>query len=156
MTAEDNKNKILAGTAAVNNRDIEGFTRLLEPGFKLFLIVKPEQLLPQGRVSGPEGFATYLNMLYTAFSDVVFHQESVQAQGNMVHQEFLIIGKHTGPLLLPNGIQMPPTGIKIRLPVEVFHTFNNQGGFVSSTGYVNLLDLMKQFKNRSGFFPHQA
>jgi hypothetical protein len=51
---------------------------------------------------------------------------------------------------------MPPTGLKIRLPVEVFHTFNNQGGFVSSTGYVNLLDIMKQFKNQSGLFPHQA
>jgi predicted ester cyclase len=146
MTAEDNKNKVLAGTFAVNNRDIEGFTRLLEPGFKLFLIVKPEKLLPHGKVSGPEAFATYLDMLYTAFSDVVFQQESLQAQGNMVHQEFLIIGKHTGPLQLPNGVTLPPTGLKIRLPIEVFHTFNNQGGFISSTGYANLLDVMKQFK----------
>jgi len=147
MTAEDNKNKILAGTTAVNNRDIEGFTRLLEPGFKLFLIVKPERLLPHGKVSGTEGFSTYLGMLYTAFSDAIFQQKSVQAQGNMVHQEFLIIGKHTGPLLLPNGIELPPTGLNIRLPIEVFHTFNNEGGFVSSTGYANLLDIMKQFKN---------
>ena len=147
MTAEDNKKKILAGTAAVNNRDVEGFMRILEPGFKLYLIVKPERLLPQGKVSGAEGFGTYLNMLYTAFSDMVFQQMSVQAQGNMVHQEFLIIGKHTGSLSLPNGVVLPPTGFKIRLPVEVFHTFNNEGGFVSSTGYVNLLDIMKQFKN---------
>lgn len=147
MTAEDNKKKILAGTTAVNNRDIEGFTRLLAPGFKLYLIVKPEKLLPHGKVSGPEGFSTYLGMLYTAFSDVVFQQESVQAQGNMVHQEFLIIGKHTGPLLLPNGMVLPPTRLKIRLPIEVFHTFNNMGEFVSSTGYANLMDIMKQFKN---------
>jgi predicted ester cyclase len=155
MTAEDNKNKILAGTEAVNNRDIQGFIRLLEPGFKLFLIVKPEQLLPEGRVSGPEGFATYLHMLYTAFSNVVFQQQNVQAQGNMVHQEFLILGKHTGPLMLPNGLQIPPTGLKIQLPIEVFHSFNTQGGFISSTGYVNLLDIMKQFKNRSSWLPQQ-
>jgi hypothetical protein len=95
-------------------------------------------------------------MLYTAFSDVVFHQESVQAQGNMVHQQFLILGKHTGPLQLPNGLQIPPTGLKIRLPIEVFHTFNIQGGFISSTGYVNLLDIMKQFKNRSSWLPYQT
>jgi hypothetical protein len=36
VSAEDNEKKIMAGTAAVNNRDIEGFTRLLEPGFKLY------------------------------------------------------------------------------------------------------------------------
>jgi predicted ester cyclase len=147
MSAEDNKNKILAGTAAVNNRDIEGFTRLLEPGFKLYVIVKPEKLLPHGKVSGAEGFSAYLHMLYSAFSDVVFQQESLHALGNLVHQEFLIIGKHTGRLFLPNGIQLPPTGFKIRLPIEVFHTFNDQGGFVSSTGYANLLDILKQFKN---------
>ena len=146
MTAEDNKKKILAGTVAVNNRDVEGFIQLLEPGFILYLIVKPERLLPQGKFSGAEGFSTYLGMLYTAFSDIVFQQETVEAQGNMVHQEFLIVGKHTGPLLLPNGVELPPTGFKIRLPIEVFHTFNAEGGFISSTGYANLLDIIKQFK----------
>lgn len=146
MSAEENKKIILAGVTAVNNRDIESFVQLLVPGFKLFLITKPEKLLPQGRVSGSEGFATYLNMLYTAFSDVVFQQQSIEAQGNMVHQEFLIIGKHSGPLLLPNGVKLPPTGFKINLPVEVFHTFTPKGEFISSTGYVNLLDIMKQFK----------
>jgi len=146
MSAEDNKKKILAGTIAVNNRDIEGFVRLLEPGFKLFLIVKPENLLPSGKVSDPSGFSTYLGMLYKAFGDVVFQQQSIQAQGNMVHQDFLIIGQHSGPLTLPNGMEIPPTGIHIRLPVEVFHTFNDKGGFISSTGYANLLDIMKQFK----------
>ncbi len=65
----------------------------------------------------------------------------------MVYQEFVILGTHSGPLLLPNGVRLPPTGMKIRLPVEVFHTFNSEGGFVSSTGYANLLDIMKQFKN---------
>jgi predicted ester cyclase len=109
--------------------------------------LKPEQLLPQGRVSGPEGFATYLNMLYTAFSDFVFEQQHIQANGNMVHQEFRIIGRHNGPLVLPTGITIPPTNRKINLPVEVFHTFNDQGGFISSTGYTNLLDVLKQFRS---------
>jgi predicted ester cyclase len=147
MSAEDNEKKIMAGTIAVNNRDIQGFIRLLEPGFKLHLIVKPEKLLPQGRVSGPEGFSAYLYMLYSAFSDIIFQQVSLHALGNIVHQEFLIIGRHTGRLFLPSGIQLPPTGFKIRLPIEVFHTFNDQGGFISSTGYANLLDVLKQFKN---------
>jgi predicted ester cyclase len=147
MTAQDNLNRVLAGLTAVNNRDVQGFVDLLEPDFKLYLILKPEQLLPQGRVSGPEGFATYLNMLYTAFSDVVFKQVGIQANGNMVHQEFIILGRHNGPLVLPTGITIPPTGRKINLPIEVFHTFSEQGAFISSTGYANLLDVLKQFRN---------
>ena len=146
MTTQDNIDKVTAGFAAVNNRDIPAFIALLEPDFKLFLIVKPERLMPQGQVSGPDGFAKYLEMLYTAFSDVVFDQQSITANGNMVYQQLVVRGKHTGPLMLPNGIQLPPTKLKVNLPTEVFHTFNEQGGFVSSTGYANLMDIMKQFK----------
>jgi predicted ester cyclase len=146
MTTQENINKVLAGLDAVNRRDLAGFMSLLEPDFKLFLILKPERLLPQGKVSGPEGFAAYLNMLYTAFTDAEFKQKSVQANGNMVHQEFVILGRHSGALVLPTGITIPPTGRKINLPIEVFHTFNDRGGFISSTGYANLLDILKQFK----------
>jgi predicted ester cyclase len=149
MSAEDNKNKILTGLKAVKAHDVDGFTRLLEPGFKLYVITKPEQLFPQGSLNGREGFGTYLNMLYTAFADVDFQQLNIEAQGNMVHQEFRITGKHTGPLVLPNGVKVSPTGIKINLQVEVFHTFNAEGGFISSTGYANLLDIMKMFTGRS-------
>ncbi len=137
--------KVEAGLAAVNARDVAGFIRLLEPGFKLYLIVKPEQLMPQGQISGPEGFASYLNMLYTAFPDVHLQQESLKANGNIVHQELVIQGRHSGALVLPNGKVLPPTGLRVQIPTEVFHTFNDQGGFVSSTGYANLLDIMRQF-----------
>jgi len=146
VTTQDNLDKVVAGLEAVNKRDIESFVLLLGPDFKLYLIVKPERLLPTGKVSGPEGFAGYLKMLFTAFSDVVFEQTNLQANGNMVHKEFLIRGKHDGPLELPNGITIPPTRRKIRLPVEVFHTFNEQGDYINATGYANLLDIMKQFK----------
>ena len=74
MTTQENLEKVLAGLDAVNQRDIQSFIALLSPDFKLYLIVKPERLLPQGRISGADGFATYLSMLYTAFSDVVFEQ----------------------------------------------------------------------------------
>lgn len=145
MSTQDNMRKVEAGLAAVNRRDVAGFIRLLEPGFKLYLIVKPEQLMPQGQISGPEGFAAYLNMLYSAFPDVHLQQESLKASGNIVHQELVIHGRHSGPLVLPNGRVLPPTGLRVRIPTEVFHTFNDQGGFISSTGYANLLDIMKQF-----------
>ncbi len=145
MSAQDNLNKVVAGLAAVNAHDLAGFMQILDPGFKLYLIVKPERLMPKGQVSSPQGFGTYLHMLYTALPDLQFQQVGIRANGNMVYQELIILGTHNGPLELPNGSMVNPTGIRVKLPAEVYHTFNDHGGFISSTGYVNLLDVMKQF-----------
>ena len=146
MSTQDNMSKVTAGLTAVNTQDVDGFVRLLEPGFKLFLIVKPERLLPQGQVDGADGFGEYLKMLYAAFENVRFEQQSLSANGNMVYQELLVAGKHSGPLMLPNGLEVPPTQLQINMKTEVFHTFNNQGGFLSSTGYANLDDLVETFQ----------
>jgi predicted ester cyclase len=145
MSAEDNARKIEVGVAAVNARDIPGFVKLLEPGFKLHLILKPEQLMPQGQKAGAEGFAEYLRMLYAAMPDFKIEQTGIQANGRMVHQEVIVHGAHSGPLALPNGLTLPPTGLQVTIPTEVFHSFNAEGGFISSTGYVNLMDIAKQF-----------
>ena len=145
MSAEDNARKIETGLAAVNARDIPGFVKILAPGFKLHLILKPEQLMPQGQKSGAEGFAEYLRMLYAAFPDFQIEQTGLQANGRMVHQEVIVHGTHGGSLTLPNGITVPPTGLRVTIPCEVFHSFNAEGGFISSTGYVNLMDIAKQF-----------
>ncbi len=149
MSAQGNLNKVVAGLTAVNNRDVAGFLRMLESGFKLYLIVKPEQLMAQGQISSPQGFGTYLQMLYAAFPDLCFQQVGIRANGNMVYQELIILGTHQGPLELPNGTLMNATGIRVHIPAEVYHTFDDQGGFISSTGYINLLDIMKQFGQRT-------
>ena len=146
MSANDNIKKIEAGVAAVNARDMNRFVQLLEPGFKLHLLVKPEQLMPQGEKSKPEAFRAYLEMLYGAFPDFHVEQINIRGNGNMVHQELVIHGTHTGTLNLPNGTHIPPTRLRIKIPCEVFHTFNAAGGFIASTGYVSLLDILKQFK----------
>ncbi len=145
MSAQDNLNKVVAGLTAVNAQDVTAFMQLLEPGFKLYLIIKPERLMPKGQISGPQGFGSYLHMLYTAVPDINFQQVGIRASGHMVYQELVILGMHSGPLELPNGTVVNPTGIRVRLPAEVYHTFDDRGGFISSTGYVNLLDVMKQF-----------
>ncbi len=146
MSADNNVKKVEAGLAAVNAQDIDGFISLLEPGFKLYLLVKPELLMPQGQKSGPEAFRKYLGMLYNAFPNFFAEQTNIRGSGHMVHQELVIHGTHMGTLILPNGMRIPPTGLRIQFPCEVFHTFNAAGGFASSTGYVNLLDMVKQFK----------
>ena len=50
MTAEDNKKKILAGTVAVNNRDIEGRIKIEIDDFLFELNVKHNITLPLEQV----------------------------------------------------------------------------------------------------------
>jgi len=147
MSSEENTAKIEAGFAFVNERNIDGFLSLLEPEFKLNLIMKPDMLQQaHGTLQGPDGFRYYLNLLYTAFPDYLMQQVSIRAHGNMVYQEIVIRGNHLGDFVLPNGIKIPPTRMKIEIPVEVYHTFDADGRFLSSTGYANLIDVVKQFK----------
>jgi predicted ester cyclase len=145
VSPQDNANKIEAGFKAVNERDIETFLALLEPSFKLQLILKPELLQGKGTLHGLDGFRYYLNLLYTAFPDYVMEQVNITARGNMVYQEIIIHGTHQGEFELPNGMKIPPTGLRINIPVEVFHTFDAQGRFLSSTGYANMIEVFKQF-----------
>ena len=145
MPSQENMAKVEAGFTAVNKRDVETFLALLDPTFKLQLILKPEVLQAHGDLAGPEGFRYYLNLLYTAFPDYLMEQTKITAQGNMVYQEITIHGSHLGDFVLPNGLKVPPTGLRIAIPVEVYHTFDPSGRFLSSTGYANLIDVFKQF-----------
>ena len=72
-------------------------------------------------------------------------QIELRASGNMVYHEIVIHGTHKVAFILPNGIQVPPSGMKVDLPIEVYHTFDPAGRFISSTSYINLLDVLKQF-----------
>jgi hypothetical protein len=42
-------------------------------------------------------------------------------------------------------MEIPPTRLRVAIPVEVFHTFDANGRFLNSTGYANLIDVLKQF-----------
>lgn len=145
MSSEANVAKITAGFKAVNDRDFDAFLALLEPDFKLNLVLKPEMLQAHGEMQGREGFKYYLNLLNTAFPDYVMEQVSINAHGNMVYQQINLRATHLGNFILPNGIKIPPTGLRVMIPTEVYHTFDQNGAFKSSTGYANLLDVMRQF-----------
>ncbi len=145
MSPQDNLHKIQAGFKAVNERDIEAFLALLDPSFRLQLIVKPEVLQAHGTLEGLEGFRFYLNLLYSAFPDYSMEETRITAYRNMVYETITIRGTHKGDFQLPNGIKVPPTGLKVTIPVEVYHTFDDEGRFLSSTGYADLIDVLKQF-----------
>ena len=112
---------------------------------KLQVIIKPLALHQQGTFNGKEGFRYYLNLLFTSFPDFHMDQVTLRAEGNMVYHEVVIHGTHEVAFTLPNGLEVPPTHTRVNLPIEVYHTFAPDGRFLSSTGYINILDVVRQF-----------
>jgi ketosteroid isomerase-like protein len=145
MSAQDNMTKVEAGFKAVNERDLDTFLALLEPDFKLLLILEPAALQTQASLGGREGFKSYLDLLYSAFPDFRMEQVTISGHRNMVYQEIIIYGSHLGKFVLPTGLKIPPTGLKVRIPVEIYHSFDDTGCFKSSTGHAKLIDVLKQF-----------
>ncbi len=146
MPDQNSLAKIEAGIAAVNAQDVDGLLGLLEPGFQLNVILKPEQLLPPGQISGGQAIGEYLAMIFSAFPDFHLESRSLNGDGDLVHQQVVAHGTHLGLLTLPDGKLLSATRIQVQLPVEIFHSFNVSGGYVASTSYVNLLDVMRQFR----------
>lgn len=145
MSAQDNLNKIAAGIAAVEAHDIEQFLSYLDPDFKLQLIIKPMALHQQGSFNGKDGFRHYLNLLLTSFPDFRMEQVALRAEADTVYHEMVIHGTHQAAFALPNGIVVPPTHMQVNLRIEAYYTFSPDGRFMSSTGYVNILDVLRQF-----------
>lgn len=145
MSAEDNLEKVAAGFAAVSARDFDLFLSYLDPEFQLEVIIKPLALHQQGTFNGKEGFHYYLNLLFTSFPDFHMDQFALRADGDMVYHEIVIHGTHAAAFTLPNGIEVPPTHMRVDLPLEVYHSFSPDGRFIGSTSYINILDVIKQF-----------
>ncbi len=146
MSEQDNRATIQDLVAGFNAHDLDQFLRPFAPGFRMHVILKPEQLLPPGQLTNPAAYAAYLLMLFAAFPDLLVETFSLEASAQMVYHQIIVHGTHRGPLTLPNGRTLQPTGFFIDLPMEIFHSFDAAGHYVASTSYVNLLDVMHQFR----------
>ena len=146
MSSEENLRKVEAGLVAVNIRDVETFLALLDPEFQLKLVLKPDMVNQEGAHNGKEELRAQINQVYSVFPDYQMEQVVLRAHGNMVYHEVIVRGTHQGGFTLPNGVTIAPTGRRVEIPVEVYHTFDPTGRFLSSTVYVNLLDVLKQFQ----------
>ena len=142
MGAEDNLRTVEAGFAAVNAHDLDGFIALLDPEFRLQLVFKPP-MVQQGDLNGREELRRVLSLTNSAFPDYQMEQVALRANGNMVYHELMVRGTHQANLTLPNGVTVQPTGRRVEMPVEVYHTFDPAGRYMSSTIHVNLLDVLK-------------
>ena len=60
----------------------------------------------------PYGLARELD----AFSDLAHRVVSYVEQGDAFADEWVFVGTHTGPVVLPDGTEVPPTGKRVEMP----------------------------------------
>ncbi|CAN5133585.1 hypothetical protein BH18ACT12_BH18ACT12_10710 [soil metagenome] len=69
----------------------------------------------QGTVSGREAIAAWFRQFSTAFPDASWESAHKHESGNVAIDEGYVVGTHTGPLAMPGGESIPPTGKSVRV-----------------------------------------
>jgi steroid delta-isomerase-like uncharacterized protein len=73
------------------------------------------QLMPDGLFEGRSAIRERLAKELAAFSDVQFGFTSFVEQDDAFADEWTFAGRHIGPLALPDGSQVPPTGKRVEM-----------------------------------------
>lgn len=90
------------GTALFNKGDVEGFAALYAEDAVL--------VTPEGRFQGRGDIQAYFQAYLTGFPDAQVTLGRSGEQGELYFAEFSFAGTHTGPLGMPDGSEVPPTG----------------------------------------------
>jgi steroid delta-isomerase-like uncharacterized protein len=73
------------------------------------------QLMPDGIFEGRSAIRDRLAQELTAFPDANYTVASFVEQGDAFADEWTFTGTQTGPFLLPDGTQVPPTGKRLEI-----------------------------------------
>jgi steroid delta-isomerase-like uncharacterized protein len=73
------------------------------------------QIMPDGTFEGRSVIGERLAKELTAFSEVHHRFTSYVEQDDAFADEWVFVGTHTGPLLLPDGTELPPTGKRVEV-----------------------------------------
>jgi steroid delta-isomerase-like uncharacterized protein len=92
---------------------------------------------------GPEAIKAYLEGAYRAFPDQTFPVLRVVEEDDSVVAEWIFRCTHTGPMTLPDGTEIPPTGKKVELPVVSVCQITD-GKFARLTDYFDNAAFMTQ------------
>jgi steroid delta-isomerase-like uncharacterized protein len=74
------------------------------------------QLMPDGLFTGRAAIKDRLAKEMASFSDLAHRVVSYIEQDDAFADEWVFIGTHTGPLVLPDGTQLPATGKRVEVP----------------------------------------
>ncbi|MCT9933107.1 nuclear transport factor 2 family protein [Planotetraspora sp. A-T 1434] len=95
---------------------------------------------PAGQAEGHEEVASYYALFLDAFPDARVTVWSTYAFGDIVVVEGMCTGTHRGPLLLPGGEVLEPTGRGVSVRMCAAFTVEN-GLIVSCRNYFDQLEL---------------
>jgi len=73
------------------------------------------QKMPEGTFEGRSSIHERLTRELAGFSDLIYTVGSFVEQGDAFADEWTIVGTHTGPLTLPDGTELPPTGKRVEI-----------------------------------------
>lgn len=74
------------------------------------------QLMPDGVFEGRRAIRDRLAQELASFSDLAHRVVSYVEQGDAFADEWVFAGTHTGPIVLPDGTEVPPTGRRVEVP----------------------------------------
>ena len=74
------------------------------------------QLMPDGTFEGRAAIRDRLAQELDAFSDLAHRYTSYVEEGDAFADEWVFVGTHTGPLVLPDGTEVPATGKRVEMP----------------------------------------
>jgi predicted ester cyclase len=84
------------------------------PG-QLLQVEDSVQLMPDGTFEGRSVIKDRLATELAAFSDIAHRYVSYVEEGDAFADEWVFVGTHTGPLVLPDGTELPPTGKRVEV-----------------------------------------
>src|ERR1044072_110826 len=96
---------------------MEKFRKLLERYIELYNAsdLDAVQGMPDGTFEGRSASRDRLAKELDAFSDIAHRFVSYVEQGDAFADEWVFVGTHTGPLVLPDGSELPATGKRVEI-----------------------------------------
>jgi steroid delta-isomerase-like uncharacterized protein len=73
------------------------------------------QLMPDGTFEGRPAIRDRLAQELGAFSDLAHRVVSYVEEGDAFADEWVFVGTHTGPAVLPDGTELPATGRRVEV-----------------------------------------
>ena len=97
----------------------------------------------QGELRGREAIVSYLMEFWEAMPDVRYNQTGKHESGNVAIDEGIVIGTNTGPLRMPSGETLQPTGKELRVHSCDVATVEN-GEITSHHFYFDQVEFLAQ------------
>ena len=109
------------------------------------------QRMPDGTFEGRRTIRDRLAQELKAFSDLAHRVVSYVEEGDAFADEWVFVGTHTGPLVLPDGTEVPPTGKRVEVQGMELVAMRD-GKIVANNLYYDNLAVAAQL----GLFPDAA